>query len=588
MITQVLRKEYALRFPIIFPLVAICSALGIGCSYLMHYTSNIPYWDDFLWAVNFMSDWSETDSVRQHLDSIYGFYFEHRIVWLRLFLLIQYEWFGAINFKWLLVLGNIGILVLPFLFLKTIPGRNLTTKLSFFWPVTWMLWQPQCYHNLFTTYGLSNHYSILFALLSVYGLIYHPKRWTFTILLAIIASFTTGSGLITWVVGGFILFWQNRRSQLVIWIMAAAICILCYFCIGAGPTSFSPRNVPFTTKLLNLPFYIPTFCFSIFDFGPLKVGKMIAMTIGIVVTGAMGWIIYSNLKPLLKNNPTLRLPSVLWKLRHQLTLNQVFLLHSALFVILTGAAASFNRVGMKFNQWSLPDYYRLYSQIFMIIFYCWWLQYSLYRKQVQKAGFIFSALFWCTSYSIHTPDVVNLHYQIQADAFNFTTNGRWSFYPAHRGEKEYELVNNNTHKIIEKGIWTIPSLTSSLPQEAIICNDCKVNVSFSKTKPVIQFQNTSNSPQPEVRFSGYSDGSTAWLTPLVQNRADLLYFLKHGSLVQPSQTSLTIINRYFFKGTRPDLVELNHRQFKSIPSSGNLTMLRQKAEKIGLVSKPGS
>jgi hypothetical protein len=387
------------------------------------------------------------------------------------------------------------------------------------------------------------------------------------------------------VIGGSVLLWQNRRFPLVIWITAATICFVCYFCIGAGPTSFSPRNVPLVTKLLNLPFYIPTFCFSIFDFGPLKVGKMIAMTLGLLFSGTAGWMIFSNLKPLLKDTPPMRLPSNLWKWRHQLTLHQVFLLHVALFVVLTGAAASFNRVGMKFNQWSLPDYYRLYSQLFIIILYSWGLQYALYRKQVQKVGFIFSSLFWCTSYFIHTPDVVNLHYQIQADAFNFNSNGRWSFYPAHRGEKEYELVNRNTHKIIEKGIWKIPTLTSSRLQEAIICQDCKVNVSTSKTKAVIQFQYTSVAPRPGVKFSGYFDGNVAWLTPLVQNRADVIYILQHGSLVQPSRTSLAEINRYFFKGSHPELTELNHQQLKAVPSYDALTLLKLKPEKIELASK---
>ncbi|WP_028669111.1 hypothetical protein [Runella zeae] len=566
MITQVLRKESSFLFPLALPFIAIGSALGVWWFYLLQYTSNTPYWDDFLWAVNFMADWTQAKNAAQQWQHLFGFYFEHRIVWLRLFLLSSYWLNGTINFQTLLLIGNIGLLALPFLFWKSLPGRNLLVKISYLWPITWILWQPQCYHNIFTTYGLSNHYTILFVIGTIYTLIYFPHKLVLALLLAFLATFSTGTGLIVWGVGGSILVWQNRRNQLIIWTIVALICIVGYFGGGGKPSSFAPQNVPLLTKILNLPFYLPTFFFDIFDFGSLKAGKMTAMLIGILSFGGLLTWVFSQLKPILQASSWHQLPQVLWKARQNLSLNQLFLLHIVFFLGIVGLAAAFNRVGAKFNQWSFPDYYRIYSQIFIIVLYSWGLQYFSSRLQVRVIGMVFAGLFWMASYIIHTPHIINLHHQIEADAFNFKVNSRWSFYPAHRGPKEYHLINQNTHQIIESGIWQIPSFTSTFRQESISCEDCQVNISTDHTKPALKFQYTGYDSHSNTQFSAYQSSQHLWIAPLTQTIADLGYMLKHQSLTKPEPVSVVSINRYFFEATDIRPSSLRHWPLKAIPT----------------------
>lgn len=347
--------------PLLLPLCAMLGAVSVWWFYLIRYASNIPYWDDFVWAVHFINQWIDATSANQKWDYLFNFYFEHRIIWLRLALLLNYAWNGTINFKLLTLAGNLALLTIPFLFMQAMPGRSFTRKMGYFWPITLILWQPQCFQNIFTTYGISNHFTVLFVIATVYALVYYPSRLFIAFLLALLATLTTGAEIFVWVLGFSILLWQNRLSHLVIWSIMAVICLSCYFGVGSGPVSSALPNVPLSTKVLNLPFYIPTFCFSIFDFGSLKTGKIIAMTVGLVATGSLCRMIYRQLKPIAQSNLWYMLPGKVWKERHALSAHHVFLLHVVLFILLAGLSASFNRVGPKFNQWSLPYYYRLYS-----------------------------------------------------------------------------------------------------------------------------------------------------------------------------------------------------------------------------------
>lgn len=581
---SVLSKSTLRLHPLVLPLFAVSGALCVWWFYLIRYSSNIPYWDDFLWAIHFINQWTEATSANQKWEYLSNFYFEHRIIWLRLALLLNHAWSGALNFKVLTLAGNIGLLALPFLFVRAMPERTLHLKMRHFWPITLILWQPQCFQNMFTTYGISNHFTILFVIATVYVLVYYPSRLVLAFLLAFLSTLTTGAGIIVWGLGFSILLWQNRLKELAIWSLVTAGCVSCYFGIGSGPVSSALPNVPLTTKLLNLPFYIPTFLFSIFDFGSLKTGKIIAMAVGLVATASLGRLIYIQLKPVVQSTFWYRLPQTLWKERYALTVHQVFLLHIVVFILLAGLSASFNRVGPKFNQWSLPYYYRLYSQLLLIILYCWGLQYVQYRKQLQKIGIVFAGVFWMASYYFNTAHAVNLQNQLMADAFNFKTHGQWVFYPSFRGEKEYNLINNATHKSIEKGLWELPPQSSHLIENATICLDCEADIHSDNTKLTIRFLGNPEAYQPNPAFSAYYDGHTTWLSPLPQSNTNPVNLFKFGSVIQPAQSATMLINRYFFNGYKQNVTLAGHWQFKSIPTLQAFSSLKKQIDKKGYVT----
>ncbi|MVM32221.1 hypothetical protein GO755_19390 [Spirosoma sp. HMF4905] len=254
---------------------------------------NVPFEDDFDSALLFASNYLyKTPTFVGKVQRIFSQHNEHRIVLDRLAFLTDYSLTGHINFRHLIIFGNLSLLVVVgLLYLSSF--RSLTTlqKLAYFLPVPFLLFQMHFWE--LTVWGMAsiqNLYIVAFALLSFYALGRGQQQasWFWTaIVSAIIATFTSGNGIFVFIIGIPVLFLQKAYRSLGIWTVVGVATAALYFWGYAKPGHHPPIFETLTKNPGQFFDYFFTLTGS--DFAtqptwPVRAGKwMLALFVGLLI-----------------------------------------------------------------------------------------------------------------------------------------------------------------------------------------------------------------------------------------------------------------------------------------------------------------
>jgi hypothetical protein len=430
--------------------------------FVAKYASNVPYYDDFLWGFQFINQISDQNlGFTKKVSILFSRHNEHRIVWSHLVFWLNYALTGQLHFQWLIWVGNVALFALPVLFWKALPSQKNVPKVAWLAILALLLWQPQAYHNIFTTYGLANHYALLFTLASVYTLVFLPSFFVLSLILAVLASLCTGGGLVAWPLGISILLWQGKPKLMLGW-LAAMIYFLAFHLLIDAPPPASTVNVPASLwlKAANVVLYVPTYCFALFEFGQYGGGitKMVATTVGFLFAGG---VLFQTLKqPNLASQVRL-----IWKNRRTVEPGHLFLWHVVGFVLLTAFLASLKRTNPHLYDFGIPDHYRTNSQVFVGTVGLL-LAHRFGHLGKWQLALVAVMSFWTVSYYLTMPRLVNLSRQLRADAHNFATVGSWALFPSHVGGAYYHSANRYTNIMIGKKIFVPQKLAPTLLKNA--------------------------------------------------------------------------------------------------------------------------
>ncbi len=195
--------------------------------FLFLFTVNIPYWDDYDSILNFSNDFQKSN-IGEKIKLIFSQHNEHRIVFSRIVILISYYLTGKINFKLLTLIGNMSLIGLAVLFLKSVVF--LHKKFLYFIPIIFLLFQPQYWGDIyFATPSLANFYALFFAFAALYLLFKQTQRcFLYSLLLALLATFTNANGMLVFLAALPALFYQKKYKEIIIWICVGTVCILVY------------------------------------------------------------------------------------------------------------------------------------------------------------------------------------------------------------------------------------------------------------------------------------------------------------------------------------------------------------------------
>lgn len=194
---------------------------------------NFPHEDDFNSALSFMSAFGfGALSGVEKIKLLFSQYNEHRILFDRLAFLGDYYLFGELNFRHLILFGNVSVLLLSALFFKnTLPSVPWRQRLFYLLPVAYSLFLYK-YWDLSTwaMAALQNLYVMVFAMFSLYKLS-QPSRRSFALACgaAVLATFTSGNGLFCFFAGVPVLLLLNAYRQLTIWVAIGVLTVLLYF-----------------------------------------------------------------------------------------------------------------------------------------------------------------------------------------------------------------------------------------------------------------------------------------------------------------------------------------------------------------------
>lgn len=209
--------------------------LGLGLTPIIYFyliinahLVNVPFMDDYLLLETVQQFQKATDFV-ETTKILFTQVNQHRFAFERLVMLALVFFTGTVNLKVLITLGNLFLLGILCLFFQT--SREERVSWYYFLPVPFLLFNLTYYENAFWGIAaIQNTPLIFFALLSAWGLGKNTARGRWLgALAALIATFVSGTGMLAWVVGTIILFFQKKYKPLVMWLLLATACIAFYF-----------------------------------------------------------------------------------------------------------------------------------------------------------------------------------------------------------------------------------------------------------------------------------------------------------------------------------------------------------------------
>ena len=199
---------------------------------LLRKAIDLPLFDDYA-LLNFLNQESTLKGfsaktlyflASQHNE--YKLFFARGIAWL------QYLFWGHVDFKVLCALGNGLVVLLGVLLWKMfLPNhRNLATRLAFFIPVSWLLFQLQYWETVDSPLDALQNLPVLVFSLGAICLLARGNNWGFgaSVVCLVLAVASSGNGFLVIPVGVLILLLGRQYLRILIWLSISVACIVAY------------------------------------------------------------------------------------------------------------------------------------------------------------------------------------------------------------------------------------------------------------------------------------------------------------------------------------------------------------------------
>jgi hypothetical protein len=153
---------------------------------------------------------------------------EHRLVFSRSVILFLHGTFGRLDLVWAMTIANLCWAGCAVVFYKAFKKLNLS--LWYFIPIAWLWFGIQSFENIFWgVSSLCNFGVLLFVITGFYFAVYHPNRVAYTILFAVLATFTYGNGLMSFPIIALILLFSGKRKSAFVTLSVMGITAFIYF-----------------------------------------------------------------------------------------------------------------------------------------------------------------------------------------------------------------------------------------------------------------------------------------------------------------------------------------------------------------------
>lgn len=513
----------------VIAILIVISIFFLACYYFSY---NFFYQDDFH-LLRFVSIFQDNSiGLQEKLNALYNQHNEHRIIFPRLFVLIDYYIRGHLDWKVLNVISALYYLGIFSFFALIIKKLNLS--FGYVLPVALLIFQPSSYQNFYWTISILQQVGNLFwAMFLFYSLTYFkPDKFWISILLIVVLTFTHGNGLFGFGVGGLLLIFQKRYKHLAIWIGLMIVVAGFYF-----HGYFTAQNSNISGSLSNPVRLIG--CFGgffggfIHDFFKNSVQVTITILGGLLIFLLLALI---NLK-LMLNYFFKTLQS---KFDRYFPIENQFLFACFLYLSITAALVALSRSWSSIEA-GFQNRYLHNSVISLVLLYVTILHYkSLKLKQfvcilMLIFGVFFNIFSWYSNYELLTLQKKSQ----ESDAVNYQLNGISIV-----NDKSF---NNNIKSILDQsfnnGISVFPEseLLTSLKDLKLIespqTNDCQIdikkdslltfNISNSNYRDVYQFNNY-NLPYEGDTYLILKSARNIFISPTNHRRNRKIEFLKTG------------------------------------------------------------
>lgn len=346
------------------------------------YAINIPFLDDYTFF-DFLPQLFSSTTFGEKVELFFNQHNEHRILLNRIVALAIYQVKGDLDYRLMIIIGNIFLLGILAIFVKYF--LQLKLKSFYFLPVPFLIFQLQLWENTFWGMASVQNFGVIFFILCAIDCINSQKRSRFylTIVFVFLATYTSGNGIISIFVCGILLILQKRAKDFLIFSLFSLVFIGAYFFHYHSPKYIHYfEGVGFFEIIQGFFLFIG----SGFDLLNNMSSRIVLISIvGAVFFGFSMFILLS----FLKNSPLLKKGSTFKQIDLLLIGCLIFVIGTALIVIIT--RVSFGKHSLFVSR------YKIYSVLLIVVLYfCLLLKADRYL--LKKA--IFPIIFLSIAYNL--------------------------------------------------------------------------------------------------------------------------------------------------------------------------------------------
>lgn len=482
--------------------------------YTISNSVNFFFADDFhlLKTVLWVQD---VDGIFEKLSILMKQHNEHRILLPRLITLLDYKIEGAINWRTLILIGNLIWMANLWFFWEGFKSFKLPVWM--FIAIPFVFLQPQYTDNVTWSISILQQSVIVFWF-SLLAYLCSKNRFSWALLVAVIATFTHGNGIFSFVIGIILAMMDRRWRTVMIWAGVLVIVAFIYFWgFEKGQSADFGRSLSDPVRLIMAFFGF---------FGAVTMIRFQNVNFAVVLGAVLVTILAIYLFPKLK--------SALFKSRYILTPFDKMLLGNVLFLGITGALVCVSRSWGGVGNVLAPRYQH-YSPYLICWVYIVILSYlNLPTKKIAAGLFIlFAVLFNALSYFNYNQEIQLRKNWLIADESNWINHGKMLNYASSFNsniKETYQRINEEGICISKNNFPDISTIDSSLssPLNLTFFYTVGNDVDASGVYPR-QFQHIVNK---DIRGLTYlylkpAKGSGYWI-PTRNSHAGIMEFLKSG------------------------------------------------------------
>ncbi|WP_025761258.1 hypothetical protein [Dyadobacter tibetensis] len=370
------------------------------------YAINIPKWDDHSLKA-FIVDMSNANSWTAQFAALSKQHNEHRIALTRLIAWLDFKWTGALNYRHLMMAGNLLLLAALPLFHSLLHQNKkplfALVPIPFLW-LTLAFWE-----NMYWGMAAIQNFGVVTLVLWTIYLCIHPSNTLFVIslLLACLTVVTSGNGLFVLPIGAVLLFIGRKPQRLGLWVLVSAGALYGYFNWYQGNVSNPESRASFFQLLKGYMAFLGSFAESV----PVPNSFQIC-----IIAGTLLFLVSVSIGI----NALYRLSSQK-KVQESEKITDLFTIGALMFILGTALIVVYSRAGFGLEG-LITSRYKIYSVLLLVIAYLYIVVpiRGSFLSPYISAITLLAVIFNIFSYYYHLVDASNLRKMLSTDQFNWT------------------------------------------------------------------------------------------------------------------------------------------------------------------------
>ena len=207
---------------------------------------DFPYWDDYYAVLDSLGKVRAAETVAEKAAAVFSQHNEHRVAWLRALALTCWEVQGRVDFRTLIWLGNTGLIALAVIL---VAGTHRSVR----WPsllalIPLALLSPiQEKQMIWAMAAISNFWVLAFVAAALLLLTSDTRAaFGWACVLAVLATFTSGQGLLCFPAGAVLLIIERRWPRALCWLGIMGLSAAAYFHNYARPPYHPAPQISWT------------------------------------------------------------------------------------------------------------------------------------------------------------------------------------------------------------------------------------------------------------------------------------------------------------------------------------------------------